>query len=107
MLININSICFTSNHIINSSVKIGDKITNISDSIQYTDQENVYEFIPPLDGRYRFEISEMISGAKIMFLLQPYHLWLTPRHFEGHMMYYLQFLQLDLIQSYLLLHRYK
>ena len=37
--------------------------TIISDSIQYTDQRNVYLFTPQITGRYRFEISGMTKGT--------------------------------------------
>lgn len=43
-------------------------ITNLSsltDSIEYTDQRNVYSFTAPVDGRYRFEISGMQSGTDV------------------------------------------
>ncbi len=36
--------------------------TLVCDSIQFTDQSNDYYFIAPLDGRYRFEMSEIQSG---------------------------------------------
>lgn len=46
-------------------VIIENGITQITDSIQYTDQKNIYQFTPPLDGRYRFELCEMVSGTKV------------------------------------------
>lgn len=46
------------------TVKINNE-TEISDSIQYTSQLNQYQFIPPINGRYRFEISDIISGVEI------------------------------------------
>lgn len=33
--------------------------TIVSDSIQYTDQENIYVYIPKNDGRYRFEFANV------------------------------------------------
>ena len=38
-------------------------LTQLTDSIEYTDQRNVYIFTAPLDGRYRFELSGMMSGT--------------------------------------------
>ncbi len=46
-------------------INIDNNITQITDSIQYTDQKNIYRFTPPLNGRYRFEFAEIISGAKV------------------------------------------
>ncbi len=40
-------------------------LSALTDSIEYTDQRNVYTFTVPLDGRYRFEISGLISGADV------------------------------------------
>lgn len=37
----------------------------ISDSVQYTEQCNQYSFIPPVSGRYRFEITDMVSGVQV------------------------------------------
>lgn len=37
--------------------------TLVKDSIQYTDQRNVYSFTVPRDGRYRFELSGMKNGT--------------------------------------------
>lgn len=48
-----------------SIINIDNNITQITDSIQYTDQQNIYQFTPPLNGRYRFEFAEIISGAKV------------------------------------------
>lgn len=48
-----------------NTVFIENGITQITDSIQYTDQKNTYQFTPPLNGRYRFELSEMVSGTKV------------------------------------------
>lgn len=39
--------------------------TAVQDSIQYTDQRNIYQFIPPIEGRYRFEMSGLISGNQV------------------------------------------
>ena len=33
--------------------------TIVSDSIQYTNQENIYDFVPKNDGRYRFEFANI------------------------------------------------
>ena len=38
-------------------------LTQLTDSIEYTDQRNVYTFTVPIDGRYRFELSGMMSGT--------------------------------------------
>lgn len=46
-------------------VSIDNGINQITDNIQYTEQKNIYQFTPPLNGRYRFELDEMISGAKV------------------------------------------
>ena len=40
-------------------------ITELTDSIEYTDQRNVYSFAAPIDGRYRFELSNMMSGTAV------------------------------------------
>ena len=37
-------------------------LTLVSDSIEYTDQRNVYSFTVPRDGRYRFELYDMMKG---------------------------------------------
>lgn len=37
----------------------------INDSIQFKDQMNVYLFTPPIDGRYRFDFSELKYGIKL------------------------------------------
>ena len=39
--------------------------TEISDSIQYTDQENDYLFSPKIDGTYRFEFSNVPDGTNL------------------------------------------
>lgn len=39
------------------------KYSSVSDSIQYTDQRNVYTFMPSLSGKYRFEIQELADGS--------------------------------------------
>ncbi len=41
------------------------EFTLVSDSIEYTDQRNVYSFTVPIDGRYRFELSGMQSGTAV------------------------------------------
>ena len=38
-------------------------LSEIKDSIEYTDQRNVYSFTVPVDGRYRFELAGMTSGT--------------------------------------------
>lgn len=48
-----------------NTVSIENNITQVTDSIQYTDQKNIYQFTPPLNGRYRFELSEMVSGTEV------------------------------------------
>lgn len=48
-----------------NTVNIENNVTQVTDSIQYTDQKNMYQFTPPLSGRYRFELSEMVSGTKV------------------------------------------
>ena len=40
--------------------------SSVSDSIQYTDQRNVYTFTPPSSGRYRFEIQGLTNGSSNM-----------------------------------------
>jgi hypothetical protein len=37
--------------------------TEISDSVQFTDQSNEYKFTPPRDGKYRFEITGLTRGG--------------------------------------------
>ena len=44
-------------------------VTKFSDSIEYTDQRNVYTFTVPIDGRYRFELSEVQSGTSVELYL--------------------------------------
>ena len=39
--------------------------TLVSDSIEYTDQRNVYNFTVPRDGRYRFDFAEMENGFEV------------------------------------------
>ena len=41
------------------------ELTQVTDSIEYTDQRNVYTFTIPADGRYRFELSEMRAGFQV------------------------------------------
>lgn len=41
------------------------QITEIKDSIEFTDQRNVYSFTAPRDGRYRFELSEITNGCAV------------------------------------------
>ena len=38
-------------------------LTEITDSIEYMDQRNVYSFTAPIDGCYRFELSNMMAGT--------------------------------------------
>ena len=38
-------------------------LTQLTDSIEFIDQRNVYLFTVPIDGRYRFELSGMMSGT--------------------------------------------
>lgn len=43
-------------------------ITNfdiINDYIEYTEQQNNYTFVPSLNGRYRFELSEIVNGFNL------------------------------------------
>lgn len=37
--------------------------TTVSDSVEFTDQRNVYSFTAPLDGRYRFELTGVQNGT--------------------------------------------
>jgi len=39
------------------------KYISVSDSIQYTDQRNVYTFTPSSSGKYRFEIQGLADGS--------------------------------------------
>ena len=39
--------------------------TAVTDSIQYTDQENDYAFVPSVSGTYRFEFSEVPDGTDL------------------------------------------
>lgn len=39
--------------------------TIVNDSVEYTDQRNVYTFTVPIDGRYRFEVSGMSGGTDV------------------------------------------
>lgn len=38
-------------------------LDSFEDSVEYTDQRNIYKFVPDKDGTYRFELSGMISNA--------------------------------------------
>ena len=40
-------------------------ITDLSDSVEFTDQRNVYTFAVHNDGRYRFELSGMQNGTAV------------------------------------------
>jgi hypothetical protein len=40
-------------------------VDRIYDSIQYTDQRNVYSFTAPIDGHYRFEMAELRNNARV------------------------------------------
>ena len=44
-------------------------ITLLTDSIEYTDQRNVYSFTVPRDGRYRFKFAEMMNGFEVEMLM--------------------------------------
>ena len=41
------------------------QVTEMKDSIEFTDQRNVYSFTAPRDGRYRFEMSGITSGCAV------------------------------------------
>ncbi len=41
------------------------ELTRITDSVEYTDQRNVYWFTVPRDGRYRFGFSRMMNGFAV------------------------------------------
>lgn len=42
----------------------------LKDEIIFTDQENMYSFVPQLDGRYRFEIDQLYAEKKLsLFIL--------------------------------------
>lgn len=43
--------------------------TAISDSIQYTDQENDYAFIPSVSGTHRFEFSNVPNGTDLRLII--------------------------------------
>ncbi len=43
--------------------------STISDSIQYVDQRNVYNFKVPIDGRYRFEVANLKSGMYVHLIV--------------------------------------
>ena len=49
------------------------KYTIISDSIQYTDQENVYDYIPKNDGLYRFEFANIPNDISHSIYLYNYN----------------------------------
>ena len=38
-------------------------ITQINDSVEYTDQRNLYNFVVPRNGTYRFELANLASGT--------------------------------------------
>lgn len=40
-------------------------VNSVSDIIQYTQQQNVYQFSPQSNGNYSFIIDKMVSGMKI------------------------------------------
>lgn len=50
------------------TVDISD-LSSLTDSIQYTNQRNVYLFKVPLDGSYRFELSGMENGTAVELYL--------------------------------------
>ena len=43
--------------------------TAVSDSIQYTDQENDYAFIPSVSGTHRFEFSNVPNGTDLRLII--------------------------------------
>ena len=48
-------------------------LTRIDDSVEYTDQRNLYNFVVPRDGWYRFELSGLDSGVDTIM-----HIWDDP-----------------------------
>lgn len=56
---------FPKNEVENSSVSF----LNYSDTIFESDQENCYEFIAPENGKYRCELTGMVSGFKVSVYL--------------------------------------
>lgn len=44
-------------------------VTVVYDSIEYTDQKNVYTFTAPVTGRYHFELSEYKSGVGFRMMM--------------------------------------
>ena len=44
-------------------------ITTVYDSIEYTDQKNVYTFTAPVTGRYHFELSEYKNGVGFRMMM--------------------------------------
>ena len=49
------------------------ELTRIDDSVEYTDQRNLYNFVVPRDGRYRFELSGLSYGVDTIM-----HIWDDP-----------------------------
>jgi hypothetical protein len=47
-------------------------LTGLSDSIQYTDQRNIYSFTAPRDGRYRLEMAELRNNTRIRMAVLNY-----------------------------------
>ncbi len=45
------------------------ELTRIDESVEYTDQRNLYNFEVPLDGRYRFELSGLESDTETDMLI--------------------------------------
>ena len=45
------------------------ELTELKDSIEFTDQRNVYWFSVPRSGRYRFEFSRMMKGTAVQIRL--------------------------------------
>lgn len=43
--------------------------TKVTDSVEFTDQRNVYKFTPPRDGKYRFELSEVYNGTYLEIVI--------------------------------------
>jgi len=46
------------------------RITRLSDSVQYTDQSNVYTFTASRTGNHRFEIAELMGNAQVRIIIR-------------------------------------